>query len=197
MCCRMHATRHAASACPGVYRGGRAHARRGDRRDDRDLQRGRRAHSSAAAISRARALDAREPPYPDLPTRKGIDDGAWSYPKFLVLRQTQTVFDDLALYSEAQFNISTGAGDAERVRGEWITRGYLPTLGLSGRARPKFLGRRRSSRRAARGGHLRCALATSLHADPAIIGRVIDVNRAAVHDHRRHAAGLRRVVGER
>src|ERR1044071_9811244 len=68
---------------------------------------------------------------PDLPTRKGTDDGVWSYPKYLVFRQAQTAFEDLALYSEAQFNISTGAtGDAERVRGEWITRGYLPTLGL-------------------------------------------------------------------
>src|SRR5262249_12742318 len=69
---------------------------------------------------------------PDLPTRKGTDDGVWSYPKYLLFRQTQAVFDDLALYGEAQFNISTGAsGEAERVRGEWITRGYLPTLGLS------------------------------------------------------------------
>src|SRR5262249_18973542 len=68
---------------------------------------------------------------PDLPTRKGTTDGAWSYPKYLIFRQGQTVFEDLALYSEAQFNIATGADDAERVRGEWITRGYLPTLGLS------------------------------------------------------------------
>src|SRR5205823_3538825 len=68
---------------------------------------------------------------PDLPMRKGTDDGVWSYPKFLMFRQTQTVFDDLALYGEAQFNITTGADEAERVRGETITRGYLPTLGLS------------------------------------------------------------------
>ena len=57
--------------------------------------------------------------YPELPTRKAFDDGAWSYPKFLVFRQTQTIFEDLALYSEAQFNISAGAGDADRVPGEW------------------------------------------------------------------------------
>jgi predicted permease len=115
---------------------------------------------------------------PDLPTRKGTDDGVWSYPKFLVFRKTQTVFDDLALYSEAQFNISIGsAGEAERVRGEWITRGYLPTLGLSVERGRNF---------AAADDHPEAPheviISDALwqrrfNADPAIIGRVVDVNR--------------------
>jgi len=115
---------------------------------------------------------------PDLPTRKGTDDGVWSYPKYLMFRQAQTVFDDVALYSEAQFNISTGpAGEAERVRGEWITRGYLPTLGISVERGRNF---------SASDDHPDAPRETIISealwqrrfaADPAIVGRVIDVNR--------------------
>jgi len=115
---------------------------------------------------------------PDLPTRKGNDDGVWSYPKFLVFRQTQTVFDDLALYGEAQFNISMGSSsEAERVRGEWITRGYLPTLGLSvGR------GRNFSAADDHPGAPREVIISNALwqrrfNADPGIVGRVVDVNR--------------------
>jgi len=115
---------------------------------------------------------------PDLPTRKGTDDGVWSYPKFLLFRQTQTVFEDLALYSEAQFNISMGAaGEAERVRGEWITRGYLPTLGLGVER-----GRNFSVADDRPGAPHEVLISDALwqrrfNADPATIGRVIDVNR--------------------
>jgi predicted permease len=116
--------------------------------------------------------------YPDLPTRKGTDDGVWSYPKFLVFRQTQAVFDDLALYSEAQFNIAMGsAGEAERVRGEWITRGYLPTLGLSVE-RGRNFSAADDHPDAPREAIISDALwQRRFNADPATIGRVIDVNR--------------------
>lgn len=41
---------------------------------------------------------------PDLPSRKGNDDVVWSYPKFVVFRDAQTVFADLSLYTEAQLS---------------------------------------------------------------------------------------------
>src|SRR5262245_21213805 len=66
---------------------------------------------------------------PDSPGRPGNDDVPWSYAKFLVFRDAQTVFVDLSPYSEAQFTIA--APEAERVVGEWITPRYLPTLGLT------------------------------------------------------------------
>ena len=116
--------------------------------------------------------------YPDLPTRKGTDDGVWSYPKYLVFRQAQTVFEDLALYSEAQFNISIGAtGDAERVRGEWITRRYLSTLGLQVE-RGRNFSPADDHPDAPREAIISDALWQRLFgADGAIVGRTIDVNR--------------------
>jgi predicted permease len=59
------------------------------------------------------------------------DDVVWSLPKFRVLRDAQTVFADLTLYGGSPFTVRVGAGEAERVRGEFVDAHYLPTLGVS------------------------------------------------------------------
>ncbi len=60
----------------------------------------------------------------------GRDDMVWSYPKFDALREMQTSFSDLAIYSAGAQTLRTDAG-AERVQSEWMNRGYLPTLGVT------------------------------------------------------------------
>ena len=57
------------------------------------------------------------------------DDVVWSYPKYVVLRDAQTVFSDLALWTDWQFTLRAGA-EADRVSGEIVAGRYLPTLGI-------------------------------------------------------------------
>ena len=61
--------------------------------------------------------------------RPATDDMVWSYPKFVVFRDAQTVFSDVALYTDDQFTV-TGGGDAERDFGERAGARYLTTLGV-------------------------------------------------------------------
>src|SRR4029450_12000826 len=97
--------------------------------------------ATTAIFSAVNALRVRPLPYaePDRLMRVSLTrpsigeqsetDIAWSYPRFLVFRAAQSVFSEVSLYSEAQFNTTTD--ETERVAGEWITDRYLPTLGLS------------------------------------------------------------------
>ena len=56
------------------------------------------------------------------------DDLVWSYLKFQVFRDAQTVFSDLALWRESMFTVRS-TGDALRVHGEFVDSHYFPTLG--------------------------------------------------------------------
>ena len=57
------------------------------------------------------------------------DDRPWSYPKYVVLRDAQRVFGDLALYDTEQFTV-TGGDEAERDLGERVGARYLAVLGV-------------------------------------------------------------------
>jgi predicted permease len=106
----------------------------------------------------------------------GSDDMVWSYPKFVVFRDNQRVFDRVSLYSEGPFTLTDG--DVERVGGEYVGAQYLRTLGLV-----PSLGRDFDpSVDEHPGGPDLAILSRTLwqrryNADPSIIGRTIDVNR--------------------
>ena len=57
------------------------------------------------------------------------DDLIWSYPKFEVVRNGQSVFTDAALWRESQFT-ARAASEALRVQGEFVDSHYLPALGV-------------------------------------------------------------------
>ncbi len=106
----------------------------------------------------------------------GIDDMVWSYPKFTVLRDAQRSFSDVALYAASQFTF--GATDPERVAAEVVGARYFRTLGV-----PVIRGRDFDpSIDAAAGAPRQVILSYALwdrrfNADPAIIGRTVDVDR--------------------
>jgi putative ABC transport system permease protein len=54
----------------------------------------------------------------------------WSYPKYQAFAEQQTVFADHGLFTPREWTL-TGAGDPERLQGELIGAGYLPTLGIT------------------------------------------------------------------
>jgi predicted permease len=62
----------------------------------------------------------------DTPPR---DDAPWSYPKFVVFRDAQTIFQSVTLWYESQGSIRVGA-DPERLWYEVADARYLPTLGV-------------------------------------------------------------------
>jgi putative ABC transport system permease protein len=110
----------------------------------------------------------------DSPARQRTRDLSWSYQQFLVFRDAQTVFAELALYSEAQFNTATD--ETERVAGEWITARYLPTLGLS-----VSLGRNFDAADVDPGAARQAIVSDGFWrrrfaADPAIVGQPLRVN---------------------
>ena len=57
------------------------------------------------------------------------DDASWSYPKFAVFRDAQTVFEDVTAWMEFQATVRVGT-DAERNTFEYTDSHYLPTLGI-------------------------------------------------------------------
>ncbi|HET7456056.1 MAG TPA: ABC transporter permease [Gemmatimonadaceae bacterium] len=106
----------------------------------------------------------------------GNDDVVWSYPKFVVYREAQRSFSDLALYSDRQYTITGGGADAERVDGELAGARYLTTLGV----RPS-LGRNFAADEDRHAGGPRVALLGDalwrrrFGADPRVIGRSVAV----------------------
>ena len=108
--------------------------------------------------------------------RPGTDQMVWSYPKYRAFRDAQRVFSSVALYSAEQFTIT--GGDVERISGENVGATLFRTLGLSpirgrdfdpgvdahaGAARQVILSYRLWDRR--------------FNADPAVVGRTIDLDR--------------------
>jgi predicted permease len=103
------------------------------------------------------------------------DDLPWSWPMFTTFRREQGAFQDIAIYSDAEFNLADG--EPERVSGSEVTANFLTTLGLAptlGRDFPaEFDG--------GPGGPRQVILSDLLwkrryNADPAIIGRNITVD---------------------
>lgn len=68
-----------------------------------------------------------------MPAIRGLrarDDGQWSYPKFAVFRDGQSVFSDLSLYTSPQ-RLTITSGEVELIQGELVGARYLRTLGLT------------------------------------------------------------------
>ena len=105
----------------------------------------------------------------------GTDNMVWSYPKYLVFRQAQRVFSDVAEYTIAQFTITSG--DAERIAGEYVGATYFRTLGL-----PLLRGHDFDPALDAGPGAVPQAILSSalwnrrFNADPTIIGRSVDLD---------------------
>src|SRR2546428_516021 len=72
------------------------------------------------------------------PTAPPDDDVVWSYPKFQTFRQLQQIFERVATYRGATFNL-TGADEAERIAGEIVGADYFPVLGIGARVGRTFL----------------------------------------------------------
>lgn len=66
---------------------------------------------------------------PALGESPAMPDMVWSWPKFAVLRDNQTVFSAVALYGDEEFTVRTD-GDAERVRAEIADGKYFSILGV-------------------------------------------------------------------
>lgn len=145
--------------------------------------------ATTAIFSAVNALLLRPLPFPDpdalvkvtlvTPSRTGFpstDQMVWSYPKFVVFRDAQRLFSDLAVYASAQVTLTTG--DVERVRAEDVGATYLRTLGLTplrGRDFDRAVD-------ASAGAHREVLISEALWqtrfaADPSIVGKTIDIDR--------------------
>src|SRR5690349_9781303 len=111
----------------------------------------------------------------DQPAR---NDAPWSYPKFVVFRDAQTIYDDLTLWAAVQGTIGVGT-EAERSMYEIADAHYLPTLGVR-----TALGRNFSADEDARPGSPCVALLSDAfwqrryNADPAVLGRAFTLDGA-------------------
>ena len=109
-------------------------------------------------------------------SQAGWDNMIWSYPKFVVFRDAQTVFQDVTLHADNQFTLR-GGGEAERAWGEFTDSRYLTTLGV----RPQ-LGRNFLPEEDRNPGGPRVAIISDalwqrrFNADPNVLGRALDVD---------------------
>jgi putative ABC transport system permease protein len=78
-------------------------------------------------------LVAPDPEGPSGATRELV----WSYPKYEVFRDAQSVFDQHAVFTRREWSL-TEAGDPERIRGELVGARYLATLGVTPRVGRDF-----------------------------------------------------------
>lgn len=53
----------------------------------------------------------------------------WSYPKYQLFRESQSVFDDVSTYFREQYNL-TGGDQPERLQGEVVGTSYFSVLGI-------------------------------------------------------------------
>jgi predicted permease len=113
---------------------------------------------------------------PARPGRPSIGEMVWSYPKSRVFRDNQRVFSQLALYSGEQFNLTSG--DVERVWGESVSATYLATVGVKTAVGRDFPLDQDAHPNAPRLALIGDALwQRRFNADPAIVGKTIDVDR--------------------
>ncbi len=94
------------------------------------------------------------PPVHQMPA---MDDMAWSLPKFAVFRDAQTVFSDVALYSDWQV-VLLGGDAARPLEAEMTDSHYLPTFGIVRRSAATSRPMRRVSRTARKS---RCSVTPS------------------------------------
>lgn len=104
------------------------------------------------------------------------DDLPWSWPMFNSFRRGQSAFQQVAIYSDQQFNLADG--EPERVPGSEVTAAFLSTLGLKPALGSDFP----AEFDAAPGGPRQVILSDLLwkrryNADPTIIGRTITIDR--------------------
>ena len=112
---------------------------------------------------------------PAEPERPASDGMVWSYPKFVVFRDAQTSFQDLAVMTDYQATL-TGGGEAERANIEFVGARYLPTLGIQPALGRNFLPEEDRNP----GGPKVVLLSDALwqrryNADPKVLGTVLDV----------------------
>ncbi len=145
--------------------------------------------ANTAIFSAVNALLIRPLPFPHperlmrvaivVPARNGQparDDGSWSYPKFVSLRESQHIFSDLALYTDDRNTVLVN-GEAERIRTEIAGARYLPTLGIQ-----PALGRNFSLDEDQHPDGPRVVLLSDAfwqsryNADPAVLGKSLDID---------------------
>jgi putative ABC transport system permease protein len=103
-------------------------------------------------------------------------EAIWSYPKYRVFEEAQRTFEATALFAGRDYSLAGGT-DPERVRGEIVTEAYHAVLGVA-----PVIGRHFTFDEANRAGGspvvmISHALWTRRYAaDPAIVGRSIQVN---------------------
>jgi len=132
------------------------------------------------------------PPEGDRPATDALP---WSWPKFTVFRDAQPVFQDLALYSDDQFNVTDG--DPERVDGASVSATFLRTLGVApalGRDFPVELDAHANAERLV---ILTDAFWTRRYnADPGILGHTIHIDGEAFQVLGVTPRGFRSLSGE-
>jgi len=115
-----------------------------------------------------------------MPAHGGLrarDDMVWSFAKYAVFRDAQSVFSDVSLYTPPQrFTVTSGA--AELIQGEFVGARYLRTLGLA-----PVPGRDFDPGIDAHGGAERQVIISHglwqrrYNADPNIVGKTLDLDR--------------------
>src|SRR5687768_17572475 len=117
--------------------------------------------------------------------RPGRDEAAgtlmeevWSYPKYRTVLDIQQTFENTALFAGRDLSLS-GDSSPERVRGEVVTDRYPGILGIT-----PVLGRAFTGAEAHRAGEQAVVMighalwTRRYNADPAIVGRSIQINSA-------------------
>jgi predicted permease len=145
--------------------------------------------ANTAIFSAVDALLLRPLPFPNperlmkvsltVPARHGDPartDMVWSYPKYAVFRDAQKLFSDVGIYTDDRVTLS-GGSDAERVRTEVTSGGYLRTLGVHPALGRDFL----PEEDAHPDGPRVVLLSDELwkrryNANPAILGTVVDID---------------------
>jgi predicted permease len=107
--------------------------------------------------------------------QRGINDGAFSFPRFLHMREQNHVFEDISVYMSESFNL-TGAEEPEQIQGARVSASLFNILGVS----PK-LGRTFLPEEDQPGGSNVAVLSHSLwrrrfNSDPNLIGKAITLS---------------------
>jgi putative ABC transport system permease protein len=113
---------------------------------------------------------------PDFEDPAVIGRMIWSYPKYVLFRDTQQVFESTAAFAENSWNV-TGTDSPERAIGEFVEASYFPTLGVGAVAGRTFTAeetRAPGSQPLAVLGH--GFWVRRFGGDPGIIGRTVGLN---------------------
>ncbi|HEX6048057.1 MAG TPA: ABC transporter permease, partial [Gemmatimonadaceae bacterium] len=116
------------------------------------------------------------PPQGDRPA---WDSAPWSYPKYVVFRDAQTLYERVGLWTDMQATVRVGT-DAERAGIEIVDGEYLPTLGIT-----PAIGRNFTREESAQPGGPRVAILSDafwqrrFNADSSVLGRTVDLDGTA------------------